>query len=318
MSKHKKLLFSGEPPLKLSTANSIQEMIEKALETALTDGQIKLFQKRLILEWQEGKKSRREINKAEKMAEEINEQIEALPIEKQPFAWREFGRQVYVYAENEGKDDPLGQLIMTLYQAKHVLLVKGNPPLSRQAAESYAEMATFIHNVANNALVSLDPTEKEEVINDLVKNFSSYPLEQQENISQADALWGQLRYNWKIASQEDKENFRTEIQIYLPKQKTQPLQTKSTTLVIEETQLETENKLEQVEQSLEQSAEQKSQAEITPQADSTSINSENTTTKASKASEIITKILPSKFLDTVNRLRAKVGKVTLIPTKKPD
>ncbi|KAF0247425.1 MAG: hypothetical protein FD167_3173, partial [bacterium] len=226
MSKHKKekLLFSGEPPLKFSTAKSIQEMIEKALDSALTDEQIKLFQKRLILEWQENKKTRREINKAEKMAEEIKGQIQALPIEKQPFAWREFGRQVYVYAENEGKNDPLGQLIMTLYQAKHILLVKGSQPLSRQAAESYAEMAIFVHNIGNSTLISLDQTQKEEIINQLVKNFSSYPLEQQENLSQSDALWGQLRYNWKVASKEEREAFQKEIQGYIPKQTTETLQ----------------------------------------------------------------------------------------------
>ncbi len=305
MSKHKKekFLFSGEPPLKFSTAKSIQEMIEKALDSALTDEQIKLFQKRLILEWQENKKTRREINKAEKMAEEIRGQIQALPIEKQPFAWREFGRQVYIYAENEGKDDPLGQLIMTLYQAKHVLLVKGSPPLSQQAAESYAEMAIFAHNIANNTLISLDQTQKEEIINQLVKNFLSYPLEQQENLSQSDALWGQLRYNWKIASKEERENFREEIQGYIPKQIKEISQLEPVGLAVEQ-------KLD-----LESNPEQKPEPEVTHAASNTNVVSEAST---NKITEIATKILPPKFLDTVNRLRAKVGKGILIPSKKND
>lgn len=303
MSKHKKFLFSGEPPLKLSTAKSIQEMIEKALEITLTDEQIKLFQKRLILEWQENKKTRRDINKSEKMAEEIEQQIQALPLEKQPFAWREFGRQVYIYAENEGKNDPVGQLIMSLYQRKHNLLVKGNPPLSRQAAESYAEMNVFVNNVLNNSLFTLEELQKEELINELVKSFPSLPLEQQENISKSDAIWGQLRYNWKLASSEEKENFQQEIKSYLPKQT--PSQTPIASTLVESDSAKENCQTEESQETL-----------LTPEVNTPT--PETTQVAPSKVSQLAVKLLPPKFLDTVSRLRAKVSKVTLISSKKPE
>ncbi|MBI4852894.1 MAG: hypothetical protein HY819_13955 [Acidobacteria bacterium] len=303
MSKHKKFLFSGQPPLKLSTAKSIQEMIEKALETNFTDEQVKLFQKRLIIEWQEGKKTRRDINKSETMAEEILGQIQALPIEKQPFAWREFGRQIYIYAENEGKTDPIGQLILTLYERKNLLLIKGNPPLSRQAAESYAEMATFTHNVLNKTLIVVDDKQKEEIINELIKNFSSHPLEQQEQISQADALWGQLRYNWKLASDEEKESFKKEIQSYLSKQPIKELEPK----------LEIAQPIEskKSDEKLSDKLDEKVQENLAPETISTPEEPANKTTQSVKA-------LPQKFFDVVNRLRAKVGKSVLIPNKPSD
>lgn len=293
MSTYKKLLFSGNPPLKYSTAKSIQEMIEKALGVSFTDEQIKLFQKRLMLEWQEGKKARREINKSEKMAEEAESEIQALPIEKQAYAWREFGRQIYIYAENEGKNDPIGQLILDLYQRKNLLLIKGNPPLSRQAAESYAEMTVFVNNIINNTLVSLEANQKEDFINELIKNFPSYPLEQKENISQSDALWGQLRYNWKVASDEEKERFRREIEGYLPKEAPKLLEPKVESPLPSEIDKGQDIK-EEVKEELKEEVAAKEPSNVLKKA---------------------IKMLPPKFLNTVAQLRAKVNKVALISRK---
>jgi hypothetical protein len=302
MSTYKKLLFSGNPPLKYSTAKSIQEMIEKALGVNFTDEQIKLFQKRLVLEWQEGKKARREINKSEKTAEDVESQIQALPIEKQAYAWREFGRQIYIYAENEGKDDPIGQLILDLYQRKNLLLIKGNPPLSRQAAESYAEMTVFINNVINNTLVSLEANQKEDLIDELIKNYPSYSLEQKENISQSDALWGQLRYNWKVASDEEKENFKKEIESYLPKETPKLLEPKVESILPSEV-----DKVQALEKEVE---------EVKKEVEEVKEGVEEVKEPSSILKKAI-KMLPPKFLDTVAQLRAKANKVALI-SRKPE
>src|SRR5215212_1696852 len=105
------ILFAGEPPLKRYIADSIQQVIERGLESSLTDEQQVLFETQLIEEWQRGPESRAGI-------EATVEQINSLPAGKQPLGWRELGRHLYMYAEKNGQDDPVGQLILNTYRNK--------------------------------------------------------------------------------------------------------------------------------------------------------------------------------------------------------
>src|SRR5437667_7317549 len=137
------ILFAGEPPLKRKIADSLQQAIERGLETPLTDEQRALFEAQLIDEWQRGNESRSAIEKTVSEFKSISAQIGSMPAAKQQLGWREVGRQLYIYAEREGKNDPGGRLILSIYQSKNNLLVTGSPPLSQHAAETYAQMSAF-------------------------------------------------------------------------------------------------------------------------------------------------------------------------------
>lgn len=275
-----KILVEGNPPLTQNTAELLQQMIEKALDSKLTDEQIKLFQDRLIVDWKNAKKEVREsILESKKMFQAITSEIEALPLEKRPFAWREFGRQLYIHAESEGKDDPLGQLVSNVYQAKNKLLVKGNPPLSQQAAESYVEMNAFIQGLIKKTKINLTIKEKENFVKELEENFINYSQEIKQEISQSDALWGQLRYNWKQASKQEQDQFCKELLEYI--------NNKNIINRTENNKLTIDNKLVE--------------------------NGEELITKE----EIIApKLMPPQFINAIKNLRAKAGKISLFSSNK--
>lgn len=272
-----KILVAGNPPLTQNTAELLQQMIEQALDSKLTDEQIKLFQDRLIIDWQEAKKEVREsILESKKMFQAITAEIKALPLEKQPFAWNEFGRQLYIHAESEGKDDPLGQLVSNVYQAKNKLLVKGNPPLSQQAAESYVEMNAFLQGLIKKTKINLSIKEKENFIKELEKNFINYSQEIKQEISKADASWGQLRFNWKQANKQEQDNFCKELQETINNKNTQ------NSYKTNEKEILVENNIEIAEQ-----------PEI-----------------------VAPKLLPPQFLSAIKNLRAKAGKISLFSSNK--
>jgi hypothetical protein len=283
----------GNPPLKRSLVESFQEMIEKAVDCVLNDEQKKLFEKNLIDEWQKSKQSQEAILSSQKMFYEIKQQIRDLPEEKRSFAWQEFGRQLYVYAQTEGKNDPLGQLVINLYDAKQNILVKGNPPLSQQIAESYVEMSAFVYGLANQKQINLTPKQKEDMISELVKNFSSYSSQTQEEISQANALWGQLRYNWKHANKEEQETFRGELLKYISSDKAQQPTEKA----------------------------EATESEILKESEETSLETfgkESEDEKVSLETNSEPKVIPPKFLSVVQQLRAKAIKSPLFsPQRKP-
>ncbi|MBN8721921.1 MAG: hypothetical protein J0M03_03240 [Acidobacteria bacterium] len=277
-----KILVTGTPPLTQNTAELLQQMIEKALDSKLTDEQIKLFQDRLIIDWKEAKKEVREsILESKKMFQAIKSEIEALPLEKRPFAWREFGRQLYIHAESEGKEDPLGQLVSNVYQAKNKLLVKGNPPLSQQAAESYVEMVVFIQGLIKKTKINLTIKEKENFVKELETNFINYSQEIKQEISQSDALWSQLRYNWKQASKAEQDNFCKELQEHVNSKAVQ------NNNKVEEKVVSTDNNL-----------------------------SESNEENSIKEEMPTPKLLPPQFLSAIKNLRAKAGKISLFSSNK--
>src|SRR5262249_10762291 len=118
-------LFAGDPPLKRTAADSLRRGFEPRLHNPPTSDQPALFEAQLIDEWKRGSESRAGIETTLKEFKEITSQINSLPLVKQPFGWREVGRQLYIYAEQQGKDDPIGRLILELYQNKNSLLVAG-------------------------------------------------------------------------------------------------------------------------------------------------------------------------------------------------
>ncbi len=274
----------SKPGSKKVNLASLKDSIEKALETNLTNEQKALFERYVVTQYKGGQDSRTGIKAFEKMFNEIRREIAFLPKEKQSFAWQEFGRQLYIYAQTEGKNDALGELIISLYDAKRNILVKGNPPLSQQTAESYVEMSTFVYEIVDNRKVFLTTKQKQELINDLSKNFPSYSRENQEQISQANALWGQLRYNWEHASKEEQENFRKELSQHVAEQ-TQNKEIKSEPFA---TISSTTNELE---------------------------NHQNQSSADGQKDVQTIRTIHPKFLETVKNLREKATKISLFPKK---
>jgi hypothetical protein len=207
------ILYAGEPPLKRRLAELLQQVIERGLDSPLTDEQQTVFEQQLIDEWKRGPESRAGLENTAREFGTIVKQLNSLPPAKQPFGWQEVGRQLYIYAEKNGKDDPVGQLILKTYSNKKSLLVSGNPPLSRQAAECYLEMSAFFHSLVKRTQLTLPPEKREEAVSELVRQFPSLSEETKDQISQADILWGVLRYNWKIASRTEREQFRQELML---------------------------------------------------------------------------------------------------------
>ena len=104
----KDILVATKPPLTRQIAQSMQKTIEQALEVVLTDEQQLKFEQQLIAEWKANTDSRKAIAATRSQFAQIQADIMAMPVTKQTLAWREIGRQLYIYAEREGKDDPVG------------------------------------------------------------------------------------------------------------------------------------------------------------------------------------------------------------------
>jgi hypothetical protein len=281
------LLFAGEPPLKRYIADRLQNVIERGLESTLTDEQQEVFETQLIEEWQRGPESRAGIEDTVAQFREISEQLDSLPVAKQPYGWKEVGRQLYMYAEKHGQDDPVGQLILNAYKNKKTLLVQGSPPLSRQAAESYVEMSLFFHGIVKRTQFKITPEKREEAVNELIRLFPDLPAEIKEQISQSDIHWGVLRYNWKHASLSEREQFRSDL---LVKARSAPSQSEP------EKTAETAVSEVTAEQSIEQ-------AELSSQ-DSASPTSREALAKN------------SKFIDLVKKLRSNAPKSSPFQSRK--
>lgn len=205
------IIAGTRPPLKRSTVNLLGHIIEQALASALTNAQKRIFEQELKEEWQASKQSREDILAAVSSFEAASKEIEEMSKAQQALAWQEMGRQLYMYAAKEGGRNPVAQLITNLYEAKHTLLIKGNPPLSRLAAESYIEMTIFLQGLINEAAIILNPEMQAEMLKTLLETFPSAELAVREQISQSDMLWRMIRLKWNESTPAERTQYIEEL-----------------------------------------------------------------------------------------------------------
>lgn len=318
MSQHSQpdeILVPGKRPLTRSIAEKMMETIERSLDSPLTDEHKSIFEEQLIDEWQRSEESQKELFNAVAQFEDVKKQVAALPKAKQPAAWREFGRQLYLYAQKEGQNEPVGQLILSIYEAKNSILVKGDPPLSKLAAASYVEMNNFMQNFIYNRDVRISSQQKEAIINELCANFRSYDKEIQNQISESDMLWSIFRYNWKEASATEREQFKNELMAIISKES--PLSSTTEPAVTTENPPSSNAISDNIESENAESS--KIEAEVPSTADQTATNGENDIeNKAEKIASVNTQLLAknSKFMEAIQRLRASAIKTVPFPLKK--
>ncbi|MEW6732125.1 MAG: hypothetical protein AB1489_12425 [Acidobacteriota bacterium] len=286
------ILFAGPPTLTRSTAYRLQKVLEQALEGAFTEEQSTLFEAQIVKEWQQGEDSRAALLQVIADFDAICAQIDALPRAKQPLGWREFARQLYKYAQSKGKDEPVGQMILKIYESKRMLLVVGDPPLSRQAAECYIEMNAFFQGVITRSQIALTTEEKDALVNELSRNFADLPDDTKDEISQADVLWGVLRYNWKQASLVEREKFRQELSRIARAYTSTTDQTATETTAMDANAIEAEPSLAPTSVVSEETAAKDTETPLT--------------TSSGFSSKVLAK--NQKFIEAVQRLRFGAGK----------
>ena len=103
----------------------------------------------------------------------------------------------------------LSRWVLNIYDSAHRPIARGNPPLTSQVADAYAEFVSFmLTECLGKSAFNADRHFKDELARSLAAQYSSYSPQQQQQFSQVPLLWEALRFKWAQLSEQERAAYR--------------------------------------------------------------------------------------------------------------
>jgi hypothetical protein len=194
-----KTLAPGDPPLTTEMMGKDIEFWEWVFDTQFTAAQKKTVEDYILTAWKtpDAKAQRGVLDTLrnhEDMSKMSTDERDMIRTQVQPQMIQELKRD----------KDPIGKLMLGLYENVQKALVPGKPPLTKQTVDAYQELIAFAIGQ-----VSGDPFEPDAAFNEGVAKavpgeWRKLKAEEKEALRSAPRLWAATREAWPLLSQADK------------------------------------------------------------------------------------------------------------------
>jgi hypothetical protein len=199
------LLVSGNPPLTSQMVNKGIRLFEWLLDAQLTIEQRAQFRDSLVDSW---KTNRRDDIDATVNVLNSQDQLGRKTPEEQRLL-REVLREKYLDLMRQTPNDVLSRWVLNIYDSAHRPIADGNPPLTLQVTDAYAEFVAFmVTECLHKEAFIANRHFKDQLAQSLAAKYSSYSGEQQKQFLQIPLLWEALRFRWARLSEPERETFR--------------------------------------------------------------------------------------------------------------
>lgn len=199
------LLVSGNPPLTSQMVNKGIRLFEWLLDAQLTIEQRAQFRDSLVDSW---KANRRDDIEATVSVLNYQDQLSRKTPEEQHLL-REVLREKYLDQMWQTPNEVLSRWVLSIYDSAHRPIADGNPPLTLQVVDAYAELVSFVVNECmQKNTVTADRHLKDQLAQNLVREYTSYSTEQQQQLSRMPLLWEEIRSQWTQMSEHQRALFR--------------------------------------------------------------------------------------------------------------
>lgn len=194
-------LERGSPPLTRFMVDETVDFLEWLVHSPLTEDQRGTVESELRRYWRE--------KENEEMAG-ITEMLSArAELAKLPEAQRELARQAVLAEALEGwrKDQSAGaQMMLAIHDAANQPIAQGEPPLTAQAVEAFAEFLNFAAGKTIGHDAKLPKTTREQLIAGVAEGYAKMDKEQRELITGMPMAWAALRAVWpELAPQQQQQ-----------------------------------------------------------------------------------------------------------------
>src|ERR1019366_642129 len=185
-------IAAGNPPLTESMVSHYSFFIAWLLEIPLTQPVKDTLRAMLLEDWKKPKEietDMKTLNSQLEMARDENGEVQLL-----------YERSVIqldmVRKMRADKGNPDSQALVAAYDAAHQSIVAGNPPLTRQASDAWAELFCFIRNQSGAPHMDATPAVKDDFARTLTENWAKFPPEQQKALSEMPQKWALVHFAW--------------------------------------------------------------------------------------------------------------------------
>ncbi len=199
------LPVSGNPSLTRQMVDKAARLFEWMLDARLTEEQYQQFQDSLVDSWR--RQNRVEIADTlgvVKLYDDLGQKSEA---ERE--AMRQIACNEYLELMRQTPNDVLSQWVLAIYYSAHTPIANGSPPLTRQVADAYSEVLSFmISEVVGGESFKPGKDFKDKLAGSLATQYSSLSPAQQKELSQLPVAWAAIRLTWPQLSEGERRNYR--------------------------------------------------------------------------------------------------------------
>ena len=195
----------GNPPLTQEMVDKGARLFEWLLDTRLTEEQHLQFQDSIARSWKTGNQN--EIAgtlNVLKFHEDLGRKTEA-----ERNAVREMLLGKFLEAMRAAPGDTLSRWVLAIYYSRHTPIANGNPPLTRQVADAYAEVNCFmIGEVLGGDTFKPGKDYKDGLAKTLAAEYPNLGPERQKEMSQLPLAWASIRLTWAGLSEAERAKYR--------------------------------------------------------------------------------------------------------------
>ncbi len=199
------LPIPGDPPLTQEMVDKGSRFFEWLLDAQLTDEQRGQFRDSLIRTWKSGNPD--DIQATLNVLKFSDDLQKKSPEERE--IYRAALRTKFLELMRQNPNDTLSRWVLDIYDSAHQPIAAGNPPLTPQETDAYAEFVSFmVTECMGKKAFNPDRTFKDALAQNLAARYGSYTPEEQKQFSQVPVLWAALRLKWAQISEPEREKYR--------------------------------------------------------------------------------------------------------------
>ncbi len=218
-----RVLAEGDPPLTVELVDRTTGFIEWMLDVPLTDGQRQTIREGLVESWTSNNREDVEgIADLLQLEAQVREMDEATRLALRAQVQPDLVQQLRQQPEDEG-----AQWLLAIYEAGHQPIADGDPPLTRQATDAYAEFLCFVIAQGLGQEGFEPPAEfKDEFAKTVAAGYADLSPEEKQELVQMPLAWAAVRIEWAKMPDEQKQQYRAQwaesVKGLVPEQPAQP------------------------------------------------------------------------------------------------
>jgi hypothetical protein len=196
------VLAPGQPPLTEQMVLEMAEALGRVVGAPFTETETNRLRQRALSQWRRSVGYQESIRAAHARLERESNRVGGFPAAAQEAVWHEVDRAL----RQEAEANPETFLTEAYYRAASVVrdvLVPGDPPLRKNAAQAYYEMRQFVAGLASARPPRLTTTEVLRGGVEVAETFAQSPPDTRRLMAGADKTWAVIRANLaRLASAE--------------------------------------------------------------------------------------------------------------------
>ena len=199
------LPVDGNPPLTREMVDKGARLFEWLLDARLTEEQHQQFQDSLVRSWQDRDRAAMDGTLG---VLQFHDAL-GLKSEAERTAMREVLQAQYLDAMRQAPNDVLSKWVLDIYYSAHTPIARGNPPLTRQVADAYAEVICFMFSeVLGGEAFRPGKDYKDKLAESLAAQYPGLNPDRQKEFGQLPAAWAAIRLTWPTLSEAERANYR--------------------------------------------------------------------------------------------------------------